>query len=571
VGLRDRFTDALGGALGSGLGLLTDTFAKANGGARSDEPAHRGGASMALTAGEGVASLPPTPSGQDPRALLWDPFALIDQLGYRDRPSGMTYATLRELAKRVPTFGAYLQTRLTQISAFCQLQADPRDAGMGVVLRDREKSPTPIERKRCRELEDWLLQTGSSWQPGRDTFRTFIKKIARDSLVLDQATFEVVRNRKGDPAEFYAIDAGTVRIADVPPGADSSNDPNQVKFVQVYDEIVIGEFAGRDLCFGVRNPRTDIRANGYGLAELEILINVVTSTLWSLEYNKRQFSQGFMGAGGILNFKGAVPDAKVDSFRRQWKMMVSGVNNAHRVPMTNVDELQWIDMGKSNRDMEFAQWLDFLIKITCAVCQFDPAEMNFNYGNSGQTSQMGGSNNPSAKIEISQDRGLKPLLKDLAYWVNQYLIWPLAPDFELEFMGLDDQSAEESIKLAETESRFKKTVDEIRAEDDLPPLPDGAGEVILNPTWLQAKQQASMAAQGGMGAPTPTGDEGFANEAPGEESAAGLAGQQQDEEPAPGQSPDDFDAMFPEKAIRGRGDLRKGGKKAKVRVYEIDL
>jgi hypothetical protein len=571
MGLRDQITTALGGALGSGLGLLTESLSKANG-QNADEPALRGGASRAMVGTDGgAASLPPAESGQDPRGLLWDPFALIDQLGYRDRPSGITYATLRQLATRVPTYSAFLQTRLTQISGFTQLQADQHDTGFGVVLRDREKSPTPIERKRCRELEDWIVQTGSKWTPGRDNFRTFVRKIARDALVLDQCCFEVVRNRKGEPAEFYAMDGGTIRIADVPPGADIQGDPEQVKYVQVYDEIVITEYAGHELCFGVRNPRTDIRANGYGLSELELLVNVVTSTLWSLEYNKRQFSQGFMGAGGILNFKGAVADAKVDAFRRQWKMMVSGVNNAHRVPMTNVDELQWIDMGKNNRDMEFSQWLDFLIKITCAVCQFDPAEMNFSYGNSGQTSQMGGTNNPQQKIQASQDRGLKPLLKDLAQWINQYLIWPLAPDFELEFMGLDAESAQETAQLGKMESEFKKTVDEIRAEDDLPPLPNGEGEVILNPTWLQAKQAAAQAAMGQQpmeGQP----DEGYANEVPGEESAVGLQEQEQPAEEQPGANPEDFNQLYPaQKAAPRTTDLRKGGKKAKVRVFEIDI
>lgn len=561
MGLRDQFTSALGGALGSGLGLLTETLSKANG-PRSDEPGMRGGASGAMSPESGSLALPPAPSGEDPRSLLWDPFALVDQLGYRDRPSGITYSTLRQLAVRVPTYAAYLQTRLTQLSGFTQLQAGPNDPGFGVVLRDREKSPTQIERRKSRELEDWLTQTGSNWTPGRDNFRTFIRKIARDSLSLDQACFEVVYNRKGLPAEFYAMDAGTIRIADVPPGAEASYDDQQVKYVQVYDEIVIAEYAGRDLCFGVRNPRTDIRANGYGLAELEILTNVVTSTLWSLEYNKRQFSQGFMGAGGILNLKGSVPDAKLDAFRRQWKMMVSGVNNAHRVPMTNVEELQWVDLGKSNRDMEYSAWLDFLIKITCAVCQFDPAEMNFNFGNSGQTSQMGGGNNVKDKISSSQDRGLRPLLKDLAQWVNQYLIWPLAPDFELEFLGLDAESADEEASLGEKQGRYLKTVDELRAESDLPPLPNGEGAVILNPTWLQAKQGAQQA-QPGAPAPAPGAD--------GAETPADFANQDQQADDDAGFDDTDFDKLYPQKADTRPADLRKARGRARVRVYDIDL
>ncbi len=42
-----------------------------------------------------------------------------------------------------------------------------------------------------------------------------------------------------------------------------------------------------------------------------------------------------------------------------------------------------------------------------------------------------------------------------------------------------------------------KTIDEIRAEMDEPPLPDGQGEIILDPTFLQNIQGQQMAEEGG--------------------------------------------------------------------------
>lgn len=54
-------------------------------------------------------------------------------------------------------------------------------------------------------------------------------------------------------------------------------------------------------------------------------------------------------------------------------------------------------------------------------------------------------------------------------------------------------------EIAELNSKRVKTfltIDELRAEDDLPPLPDGKGEIILDPTWLQFAQGKDMAEQG---------------------------------------------------------------------------
>ncbi len=574
MGLRDQITDLAGRTLGGVMGMAGDVMSKANG-PRSDEPSDGIEQTSAMVApGTGQADLPPEPSGQEPRGLLYDPFALIDQLGYRDRPSPLTYNTLREMAKRVPTYTGIIQTRMTQISSFGQRQEEKRDAGFGVVMRDHKAHPTPQDKIRMRELEDWLLQTGTTWSPGRDNFRTFLRKIARDSLDLDQCVFEIVRNRKGLPAEFYAMDAATIRLADVPPGAEAQQDPDQTKFVQVYDEIIITEYASHELCFGIRNPRTDIRVNGYGFSELEMIINTITAQLWAFEYNKRQFSQGAL-VNGVMNFKGTVPDRKLDAFRRAWKMMISGVSNAHRVPMTNVEELQWIDFQKNNRDMEYSAWMDFLIKITCAVMQFDPAEINFNYGNSGGGGQMFGTP-VDRKLKESKDRGLRPLLKDIQNWINVHLIWPLDPYMQLKFFGLDAKDATDVVDMQAKEVKFKKTVDELRAEDDLEPLPNGEGAIILDPTFMQAKQAA--AGMGGDGMPGEDGQENGngatdgTNGSSGSNGDTGLTGMvsQDETDRTADLASHDFSDLFPEKSLKDRDELRKAGK-ARVRIIEIDL
>lgn len=531
-------------------------------------------APAAMTTNTQQNEIPPIPAQDDPRGLLFDPFALIDQLGYRDRATGLTYNTLREMAKRVPTVTGITQTRLTQVSAFSQRQTDLREPGFAIALRDHKAHPTRQDKIRQRQLEDWILGTGSRWHAGRDDFKTFLRKITRDALDLDQCCFEVVPNRKGVPAEFYAIDGATVRLADVPPSAESYQDPNQVKYVQVYDEIIITEWSAEELCFGVRNPRTDIRTNGYGFSELEMLINTITATLWAFEYNKRAFSQGTL-VNGVMNFKGAVADRKVDAFRRQWKMMISGVGNSHRVPMTNVEELQWIDFQKNNRDMEYNAWMDFLIKVTCAVYQFDPAEINFVYGNTGQSSQMFQAPTEQ-KLQSSKDRGLRPLLKDIARWINIHLIWPIDPYMEFRFMGLDTKSSQEAIDQSKKESEFMKTVDELRAENDMDPLPNGKGEIILNTVWLQNAQAMDQMGGGMGGMPGEDGQQpgapsdGTEMQQPHPPGLADLAAQGQDD--GPELSSDDFAALFPEKSMQAKDELRKSDKKkARVRVYDIDL
>jgi hypothetical protein len=79
-------------------------------------------------------------------------------------------------------------------------------------------------------------------------------------------------------------------------------------------------------------------------------------------------------------------------------------------------------------------------------------------------------------------------------------------------VGLDAKTQDDIANLNQKRVKTMMTVDELRAEDDLEPLPDGKGEIILDPTWLQFVQGKEAAEQGeepgGFGAPGAEGDQG---------------------------------------------------------------
>jgi intein/homing endonuclease len=898
----------------------------------------------------------------DPKTLFWDPFAIIEQLGYKERPTAISYGTLKSMVYKTPIVHAIIQTRIQQMASFCQPSRDRYEMGFRVKVRDSHKEPTPAERKWIQQAETLVLRTGVTDNPrGRDTFEKFVRKVMWDSMVYDQMAFEIVPNMRGEPAEWYAVDASTIRLADTASTYLNEDNPQAVRYVQIYDGMIISEYSQEELAFGVRNPRTDIRLFGYGVAELEMLMNVITALLFAWEYNQKNFSQG-SSQKGILNFKGAIPERQLKAFRRHWYQMISGVENciagdsvlwtptgaatiadivgekqeretviwtgtqwcpalayktkqpktisrttlgngvtvatspdhkfrvigsdgepcwkvqsdleigdfvfvnkepvatngkelpaykgqlitpallevlgwltgdgylkenaiqlfygqgeqdirqahaqvlssfepatqlkekhltseereaicerygfqttvdvqyridvfskefvtwlmglgfhisaksqggkvipgfvsslptphkaaflrglfsadgnnakgrspavtianhnlreqtkllllslgirtslsegktkavvrgrerdrveaasvlrikdrdrffalvgflqdhkqpvemlkdnernkcsrvAHstvlkylrlvrsandalgkglltrqqrmdlnsilvgqdgcslprllrfmefgkleiptwlqtfqfepvvdiertnelvpmydlqvyndehqfancgvmqhnswRTPITNAEDLQWISMQNSNRDMEFNAFFDFLIKISCAIFTIDPTEINFKYGNTGQRGGLQEANNKE-KVTESKERGLRPLLRFLEGQINHHIIWPINENFEFKFVGLDAKTRDEIADLNTKLVKTIRTVDELRAEDNLPPLPDGKGEVILDPTWLQFSSAKDQAAQGG-GMP---GGGGPDPNAPGGDAAPGADGQ----------------------------------------------
>lgn len=454
-------------------------------------------------------------SPEDPKALFWDPFSIIAAMGYKERPSQISYATLRAMVWRMPIIQAIIQTRLNQVASFAKPQRDRYGLGFRIQTRDSRKQPTKVETEWIRQMTALIQRTGVTESPrGRDTFEKLLRKVVWDSYVYDQLAIEIVPDRKGRPCEWYAVDAATIRLADTARNYVPDDDLKTIRHVQIYDGMIVAEYALGELAFGVRNPRSDLRAYGYGVSELEMLVSTITALLWGFEYNMMAFRQGSVHKG-LLNFKGTIPDKQMKAFRRFWYQMLSGIENAWKTPITNADDVQWVPMHTTNRDMEYNAWIDFQIKVACSMYQIDPVEVNFKYGNVGQKSGLTEASNKE-KITESKERGLRPLLRFLADLINQFILWPINEAFEFEFVGLDARSPEQAADLATKQVKSIKTVDEIRAEDDLPPLPDGKGQVILDPTWLQfsqAKEAAAQQQQGG--APGQPGQPGGEGQAPG--------------------------------------------------------
>ncbi len=469
--------------------------------------------------------VPTEKAAEDPKSLFWDPFAIIEQMGYKDRPSQLTYGTLKAMVYRMPILFAIIQTRINQVASFSQVQHDRYQLGFRIKLRDSEKEPTRLERDWMQQMESLITRTGVTDNPrGRDNFNTFLRKVTWDTLVYDQYCVELVPNRKGDPCEWYAVDASTIRLADSASTYLDEDLEDATRYVQIYDGMVLNEYSQSELYFGVRNPKADIRLFGYGTAETEMILETITALIYGFTYNKKQFSQG-LSAKGFLNFKGAISEKQMQMFRRFLYQQLSGVESAWKTPVTNAEDLQYINLQQSSRDMEFNAYMDFMIKICCSAFQMDPIEVNFQYGNAGVKSSLNEASNKE-KITESKERGLRPLLVGFAEAMNQSIVWPINEAFEFAFVGLDAMTRDQLADLNAKRVKTHMTVDQLRAEDDMPPMPNGTGECILDSTWIQFSQQK----EGGMEDGEPgEGDNDF-------ESMMGGFGKDKDEDQGEGET-----------------------------------
>lgn len=437
------------------------------------------------------------PTLEKPRAMFHDPYSVMDWGGWRQRPSALTYETLRQMSVSNTVIAAIIQLRTNQLAAFCRPQQGRYDKGYRVQMRDRRdrnKGMSKAEQKEAEAIERMLETTGlllpNEKPSDRDSFRTFVKKMTRDALTYDQACFERIRDRRGAVSRFIALPSESIRpaVSDVE-HMDEDELRNRVSHVQVYENTVIAEFAPDDIAWCVMNPRSDLRANSFGFSPIEQIVRLVTAWLFGFEYNTKFFTQG-SAVKGLLNIKGSVPDRQMRAFRRMWYSMVTGVNNSWKTPILNSDDIQWISMHSTNREMEYAQWMDWLTKLICALYGVDPIEINFIFGTSGGSKMFDRRPN-QAEVTESKDKGLKPLAEFFEEQINQYLIWEMNADFEFSFTGLDAKAEAKEREGILAEVKAIRTINEARALRDEEPLPGDLGDVILDPTflqWMQMKQ-----------------------------------------------------------------------------------
>lgn len=433
----------------------------------------------------------------EPKSAIIDPTNAVGILGVRQKPTPIPFQTLRRMAQ-IPAISAIILTRLNQVARYAKRPRFEGDTGFRIVLKDKDRKMTKAEKKRAFEIEEFFLKTGSTKNKLRkDNFNQFLRKIVRDSLVLDAMCWEKVPNLKGELTEIWAVDASTIEIVldaptgelDAPPvyvpvtrrGMQSAGD---IAYVQRVNGQIAAEFTEDELAYGIRNPRTDLDYMGFGLSELEVLIEIVTGIVNGIKYNTTYFSHSHLPQG-VLEIVGKYKDEHLEAFKRHWRTLTTGAQGKWAVPVLALEEGQgfkFTPFKNSNKDMEFNEFLEFLFNIACAVYQIDPNEVGFKSWTSSNS--MSQSDNTAEKIEHSQDKGFIPLMNFLSDTFNSEIVEQLDPEFEFTWVGVDEE--DEDKKLERMEKRLTiglTTVAEERKKNDMEEILDENGKPAL---WTKA-------------------------------------------------------------------------------------
>lgn len=419
---------------------------------------------------------------------------------YWERPGALSFDSLRAMVEQTPVLSGVVLTRIRQMQRFCRIADSLDKPGFQIVHVDPSHQLSADEREQVQLFNRFISNCGWEFKPRRrkamrrDAFGQFVAKAVRDSLTMDSVGIELEwkRDKALGIDGFYAVDGATIRLCT----EQGYRGDDEIFALQVVQGRVSTAYTYDDLIYEPRNPRTDVRAAGYGLSETELLIRVVTGFLNAMSLNIKGFDSNSIPKG-MLHLSGNYTQQDVDAFKRYWNSMVKGVNNAWTLPvMVSKDQesrASFERFGVEYNEMYFSKWMTFLTSIICAIFGMSPAEINFDSFTAGSTSALAGSDT-SEKLAASRDSGLRPLMSYFEGLMTDYVISDFGDQWAFRWTGLDPADAEKKHEVR----KLVLTVDELRAEEGYEAHPNPAlGSAPVNPALMGAWQQLQQ--QGGGG------------------------------------------------------------------------
>lgn len=449
----------------------------------------------------------------DIKSVLWNPSEIgFTGKGYRDPNNGVSFNTLNRMGD-IFIIKAVINTRIEQVQNFLKYSNDDQKPGYKIRYK---QSPTSLgedalkqelskeDMKKVEYIVKFLEEGGENekWDC-EDSFQEFTRKVLNDSLRLDQLCFEVVRARNFDLKKFRAVDGALVRQLD-------TNDPRHVqmfeqfrwhgylpRYAMVWDGQIIRHpvtdefiaFYPWELGYGIRNKSSNVLRNGYGCSELETLLEIVTWVLWGMQYNGNFFKQGSQPKGFINVKNGNIDQGTLNEFRQDWKQTMSTVYNSHKIPVVQGIDLEWIDLQQTNRDMEFTEWIKFLMVLVCSVYRMDPSELGFQFQDAAR---VFGQDGQKERLDHSKQKGLTPLLIFYQNILNKYIISEIDERLEFVFTGIEieDEAAQVDLDVKKIQNGFISLEDAFEKYSGRKFNPDK--DTILNSVYQQAQNAKMM-------------------------------------------------------------------------------
>jgi hypothetical protein len=461
------------------------------------------------------------------KAIIDDPY--FDQVHqhfiFKNKMSRITNKTLKDTSVRDWLVSSIIQTRSDTLLRFARPQQKKFDMGFKICLKDEKADLTKDDREMMANLEDFIYNCGrkDKTPPGEEMlFGEFLKLSVRDALTFGHVAVEKVKTRRGGLHRFRPLPAESIYIVNekadrktiekelqaakaayknkqktlgskIPEDEWKINEEKieYYKWVQMsYDNRVMTAFGDEDMIFKLFNPQNFADSMGYCYSPLEMAIINVTNHMNVENYNANFFTHWY-AARGILHLQGTVTHTHLTAFRRHFYITISGAQHAWRTPIiAGLDDVQWVGLAGSNREMEYLEFNNHVMRGICSQFQIDPIELGLDQlgggGKSGPSTQQGTN---EWKITQSREKGLYPILMMFEDMINSSLLpaidSEIAKKYKFKFTGFNDDTPESNVAQLQAEMTVYSSMNDLLKESGREKMDHPAADLPLNQAFWE--------------------------------------------------------------------------------------
>lgn len=236
-----------------------------------------------------------------------------------------------------------------------------------------------------------------------ESFRGFIEKVAEDLLVLDAGSVEKERTFRGDLAYLHAADGARILVSTIWDG-----DPNEPRYWWMRGASDLVPLRNDDLVYMMANPRTH---SAVGLSMFETLKLTIDWELSGSAYNARQVTTAT--PDGVLDLGENAKQEQIEYFRSMWQSEVAGRGALAIIGGTKGADFKPFRAG--NREMQFIEWQNYLLKKACMVAGVSPQDIGFAVDINRSEGEV--------QQDISESKGLRPFMATVQDYLTSQIVW----------------------------------------------------------------------------------------------------------------------------------------------------
>lgn len=251
-----------------------------------------------------------------------------------------------------------------------------------IKVKDRYKKDKNSEKIYKSEIEE-VYDLFENMNENDENMRILLDRIIEDILTLDAWVIEIVRSNDWKKImALNSVDSATIRpVVDV-----YWNTPWEIAYKQFIWDKEVASFSRDEMIYIMANPQNSLEWYGYGMSPIESIMLEVQASMEAGMHNMKTFSSNNVPAW-LLDLWN-ISDEEAENVMATWNATVIWNTEAMKFMRWSWDDRKYTPFQKSNKDMQFSQYIEWLSRIKLATYWLTAQDANIDVDLNRSTAEV---------------------------------------------------------------------------------------------------------------------------------------------------------------------------------------